>query len=171
MKTVFNLSLANPSFNGSLKAYTKDFKKACEYFNETSEKARTPKHMNIVEICDSYFSVIIESEFECSTRHLKTFTKYLLDNTELKKFMYFTSLFQSIRVAAPDTINYVTKKETNEEYVMKNLTKMIMVKNKTIFNALAGMFKNLESMEAATQKYYIDKVSESIKLIAQELGR
>lgn len=171
MKTQFSLSIAHPQFNESLKKYADDIFSACDFFNTNSASARTPKEMNILEIMDTYMTVEVISNTDISAKSLRIFTKFLLDNTELGKYSYHTTLFKSIKVATP--VEKIDPTEKKEIYVMRKLTELMINNSKNseeYFCILESLFKHSDDMESQCKNNYLKSVKEYVDKQASLLG-
>lgn len=171
MNTIYNLSIANPQFNESLKKYESDLRIACDYFNSQSAKARTPKSLRIIEIKDTYMTVELCSNSETSAKSLRIFTKYILDNSSLAEYSYHTTLFKSIQVALP-TKN-TNESEKPEISVMKNLTQLMIgdsSNSKEFFTIIDSLFKHTYDMEPQCKVNYLHTVQKYIDEQASLLG-
>lgn len=171
MTTQFNLSLAYPQFDESLKRYGNDIMAACDYFNTASATARTPKSLQILEINDTYMTVELTSDAESSAKSLRLFTKYLLENSMLGHYAYHTTLFKSIKIASPPVCKDAM--ENIEVEVMKNITRLLIseLPNKEeYFEIINALFIKSLDMEPPCRKKYLSSVRDYIKFKADWLG-
>lgn len=171
MTVRYCLSIANPQFDESLKRFENDILTACEYFNEASSTARTPKSLNILEINDTYITVELTSEADSSAKSLRLFTKYLLDNSMLGHYAYHTTLFKSIKIASPAVARDAS--ENVEVSVMKNMTRLLISElpdKKEYFEIINELFNKSLDMEPQCRKRYLSSVRDYIKFKADWLG-
>lgn len=171
MTSKYCLSIANPQFDESLKRYESDILAACEYFNEASSTARTPKSLKILEFNDSYISLELTSEADTSAKSLRLFTKYLLDNSMLGNYAYHTTLFKSIKIASPVVSR--DPAENVEVSVMKNMTRLLiseLPEKDEYFEIINELFVKSLDMEPQCRKRYLNSVHDYIKFKADWLG-
>ena len=171
LTTNYYLSIANPQFDESLKRYESDILAACDFFNEASSTARTPKSLKILEFNDTYITVELTSDTDSSAKSLRLFTKYLLDNSMLGHYAYHTTLFKSIKIASPAVTRDAS--ENVEVSVMKNMTRLLISElpdKDEYFDIINELFNKSLDMEPQCRKRYLNSVRDYIKFKADWLG-
>lgn len=157
---------ANPTFSGSLKKYENDIDDAITFFNNKAGNLSTQKKITKIDVQDNILIIELQTNIEMPSpaKGLRSFTKFLLDNSEIKEQAYFGSLFRSVKIANP-TPKAKSLPESAELQVMNKLTRLLIGED-TNKHEYFSFFKTLidvtDEMDTVCLKPYLTHIQEII---------
>jgi hypothetical protein len=165
---------ANPTFSGSLKKHENDIDNAIVHFNNKPGNISSQKKLTKLDVQDNILIIELQTNIEMPSpaKGLRSFTKFLLEQSELSEQAYFGSLFRSVKIASPKS-NTHSSSAPDELIVMNKLTRLLVgedMNKQEYFSLLKTLINITDEMDATCLKPFLANIQEILVDEAKKLG-